>query len=237
MAASATTDSGHRRIMPSDHSQPVTELLDVETREGPGRWHVDRPRGVPRAQLLLGHGAGGGVESRDLVALATTLTAAGVQVARFEQPWQLQGRKVATPPQRLDAAWLDAVPVVQTDDVPLVIGGRSAGARVACRTADRLDARGVIALAFPLHPPGRPERSRADELTAGPALLVQGSRDPFGTPEELAEHLGAEHELCEIPGADHSFKVPLSGHITNAEAIELMIVATRRWIDRLLRTR
>jgi len=194
-----------------------------------GRWHVDRPRHKPKAQLVLGHGAGGGVEAPDLAALSAALPEAGVLVARFEQPWRVQGRKVATPPPRLDAGWLDAVPAVRADGLPLISGGRSAGARVACRTAKQVGADGVLALAFPLHPPGRPERSRADELPTCPTLIVQGERDAFGGPGDFAG-LGGPWELCGVPGADHSFRVARSGPITTAEALELLVIAVRRWI-------
>ena len=225
---SATTDSGHRLMPRSDAD--VNEQVEVSTCEGVGRWYVQRPARRPRGQLLLGHGAGGGVEAADLVALSDALPAAGVTVARFEQPWRVQGRKVATPPPRLDAAWLDAVPAVREQGVPLVVGGRSAGARVACRTATQLDVQGVLALAFPLHPPGRPDRSRASELPTCPTLIVQGDRDAFGSAGDLAT-LGGDWELCAIPGADHSFRVARSAPITGTEAMELIVIAVRRWIN------
>lgn len=210
----------------------MSEQVDVPTREGIGRWHIDRTTRSPRAQLLLGHGAGGGVEARDLAALSAALTDVGILVARFEQPWRVQGRKVATPPARLDAAWLDAVPAIRLDGVRLISGGRSAGARVACRTAAELDTQGVLALAFPLHPPGRPARSRADELPDHRTLIVQGERDAFGTPGELAG-LGGQWEIVGVPGADHSFRVARSGPITGDEAIELVVTAVQRWIMQL----
>ena len=220
-------DSGHRPTTRSDAD--VNEQVEVSTCEGVGRWHVQRPARRPRGQLLLGHGAGGGVEAADLVALSDALPAAGVTVARFEQPWRVQGRKVATPPPRLDAAWLDAVPAVREQGVPLVVGGRSAGARVACRTATQLDVQGELALAFQLHPPGRPDRSRASELPTCPTLIVQGDRDAFGSAGDLAT-LGGDWELCAIPGADHSFRVARSAPITGTEAMELIVIAVRRWI-------
>lgn len=170
----------------------------------------------PRGTLLLGHGAGGGRDAADVLAL-TALTGAGWTVVLVDQPWRVAGRKVATPPPTLDRAWLEVVEALATgpagadpasqpgpgtapDGTPLprpwVYGGRSAGARVATRTSVTADGTavagvaGVLALAFPLHPPGRPERSRADELAgplaAGlPTLVVQGARDPMGTPEEV----------------------------------------------------
>jgi predicted alpha/beta-hydrolase family hydrolase len=227
--------------MPSDSvttgrsSRRTTEQRDVDTSEGLGRWYLDRPPGFARAQLLLGHGAGGGVGARDLEALAVALPAVGVEVARFEQPWRLQGRKVATAPPRLDAAWMDAVPSIRAHGVPLVVGGRSAGARVGCRTARSLDAQGVLALAFPLHPPGRPDNSRAAELPELSTLVVQGERDRFGTPAELTALAGGRLEAIGIPAADHSFAVPNAGPITEAEALELITSAVTRWMWRLIR--
>lgn len=210
----------------------MSEQVEVPTRDGLGCWHIDRPTRRPRAQLLLGHGAGGGVGSHDLVALSAALPASGVLVARFEQPWRVRGGRVATRPATLDAAWLDAVPAIRVDGVPLVAGGRSAGARVACRTAAELAVDGVVALAFPLHPPGRPERSRAAELPDCETLIVQGERDQFGTPADLAA-LGGRWSICALPGADHAFKVARSGPVTGDEAIELVVTAVRRWITAL----
>ncbi len=133
-----------------------TELA-VPTDAGPGRLLVS-PAGVPSAVLWLGHGAGGGAGSRELVALTEELPRHGVTVVRHEQPWVVAGRRIAPRPAALDAAWLAAAPVVAelAGDAPVVVGGRSAGARVACRTAGAVDAAAVVCLAFPLHPPGRP---------------------------------------------------------------------------------
>lgn len=151
--------------------------------------------------LVLGHGAGGGVESLDLLAARDAALAVGVGVVRVEQPWRVQGRRVAEAPARLDAAW---VAVLEQLERPVVVGGRSAGARVACRTAAQVQARGVLALAFPLVPPGRPERSRLPELLSPsvPRLVVQGDRDGFGVPEPAA---GVQVHV--VRGADHGFRV------------------------------
>jgi predicted alpha/beta-hydrolase family hydrolase len=164
--------------------------------------------GEPLLTLVLGHGAGGGIEARDLVALAEALPERGVTVVRVEQPWRVAGRKVAGPPATLDRAWLAVLEALDVGG-SLVVGGRSAGARVACRTAVRVGAVGCLALAFPLHPPGRPERSRYDELAGAdvPTLVVQGERDPFGGPAAFPT-LPPACELLAVPGADHSFRVP-----------------------------
>ncbi len=166
---------------------------------------VDTPVGVSRVHeagagaglLVLGHGAGGGIDALDLVAAAEAALALGWRVALVEQPWRVRGRRIAEAPARLDAAWVAVLSTLQ--GTPLVVGGRSAGARVACRTAAQVGADAVLCLAFPLHPPGRPERSRLPELTGVdvPVLVVQGDRDAFGVPDGAVL----------IPGADHGFRV------------------------------
>jgi uncharacterized protein len=192
---------------------------------------ADAPTATPRCVLVLGHGAGGGIQARDLAALAQTLPSLGVAVVRMEQPWRLAGRRVAVAPPQLDRAWLAAVPEALCRvgaGLPLFLGGRSAGARVACRTATALGAVGVVALAFPLHPPGRPERSRADELLGAgvPTLVVQGERDPFGGPAQLP----AGPTVVAVPGADHGFKVPAGGELTQAEALALIATSVAAWL-------
>ena len=184
-------------------------VVDFGTPAGPARVHIHRRRGA-RGSVIIGHGAGGGLGSVDLTAATAALAQENWAVALIEQPWLVAGRRIAGPPKTLDAAW---VPVVQalrrrggalaTVPGPLVLGGRSAGARVACRTAEVLGADGVLCLSFPLHPPGRPERLRAAELAlvtdAGRAIAaVQGEKDPFGTPGELTAYL--EH-VSAVPGA------------------------------------
>lgn len=166
----------------------------METPHGPARFHLD---GAGEGLLVLGHGAGGGTRSVDLLAARAAAHEAGFRVALVEQPWRVRGRKVAEPPAKLDDGWVAVL--AQLQGTPLVVGGRSAGARVACRTAAQVGADGVLCLAFPLHPPGRPERSRLDELTAVqvPVLVVQGDRDAFGVPPGAVL----------VPGADHGFKV------------------------------
>lgn len=185
---------------------PAPQVLELPTVEGPARVHLHTATaaGTPRGLLLLGHGAGGGTNAADLQAMVP-LRELGWDVGLVEQPWRVAGRRIATPPPRLDAAWRDLVPALlaRHGTARLVVGGRSAGARVACRTAPGDPAiglpraTGVLCLAFPLHPPGRPERSRAEELRTPPAhgipvLVVQGDRDPFGDPEEVLAALGPE---------------------------------------------
>lgn len=180
--------------------------------------------------LVLGHGAGGGIEARDLVALARELPAFGVSVLRVTQPWRVAGKKVGAPPKTLDVAWIAALAAAgETGWLagPLVVGGRSAGARVACRTAVEVGAAGCLALAFPLHPPGRPDKSRAEELMACgvPTLVVQGERDPFGGPGEFP----AGTALHPIPDADHGFKVPARSSLGQTGAIDLLVAGVRSW--------
>ena len=140
----------------------------------------------------------------DLLALAEELPGRGVSVWLVEQPWRVAGRRVAPAPAVLDDAWCQAVADLPAD-VPVVSGGRSAGARVACRTAETIAPAGVVALAFPLHPPGRPERSRITELDAltVPALVVQGGSDPFGRPDEFGP--ARMRRVVGVPG-DHSLR-------------------------------
>ena len=180
----------------------------VGTPLGPAAVHADGEG--DRGTLVLGHGAGGGVGSADLVAVTASAAGAGWRVLRLEQPWRVAGRRIAPAPPALDVAWtavLDALRTAGALTAPLVLGGRSAGARVACRTASGLGADGVLCLAFPLHPPGRPERSRAGELAGAgvPVGVVQGETDAHGRPEEVAAVLTgvATASVYAVPG-DHS---------------------------------
>lgn len=176
---------------------------EVTTSRGTARVLLDAAES-PWCRLVLGHGAGGGAAASDLETLARRLPALGVSVWRVEQPWRLAGRRVAPAPSVLDDAWAQVVQTVPRD-LPLVLGGRSAGARVACRTSDALRAVAVVALAFPLHPPGRPERSRADELLAVqvPTLVVQGLSDAFGAPGEFPT--APQLRMVEVAG-DHALR-------------------------------
>ncbi len=181
---------------------PYDDLFD--TPRGPARVDTDLPSGPPRALLVLGHGAGGAVDAPDLLALRDAAVAAGSVVARVTQPYRVAGRRAPAPAGHLDEAWTAVLAVLRArhPGVPLVVGGRSSGARVACRTATAVGAAGVVALAFPLHPPGRPERSRAGELATGvPTLVVNGDRDPFGMPKP-----GPEVRVVVRPGERHDLR-------------------------------
>ena len=179
--------------------------LELDTPHGLARVHlhaVDSPVGV----LVLGHGAGGGVEAPDLIGATEAARSAGLSVALMEQPYRVAGRRSPAPAKQLDAAWCAVIS--QLRDRPLggidvlLTGGRSAGARVACRTAAETDSVAVLCLAFPLHPPGRPEQSRLEELDAVtvPTLVVQGESDPFGLPPE-----GPNRTVVRVPGT-HSLR-------------------------------
>ena len=183
---------------------------EVATPLGPARVHLTEPAAAVAGTLVLGHGAGGGVDSADLIAVAGAAAGGGWRVLRVEQPWRVAGRRIAPAPPRLDEAWTAVLDVVREDWLtgPLVLGGRSAGARVACRTASAQGAAGVLTLAFPLHPPGRPEKSRAAELRGVdvPLLVVQGGTDAFGGPAEVAAALaGHAGTVRAVPG-DHALK-------------------------------
>lgn len=207
-----------------------TEIRPVDTPAGPGRFHVDLAT-EPYATLVLGHGAGGGVGAFDLELLARRLPPVGVTVVRFEQPWRTAGRKVAVAPPRLDEGWRAAMDqLLRWPDLPtrLLVGGRSAGARVACRTVPDYDVAGVICLAFPLHLPGQPLKSRVAELLtpAAPRLVLQGTNDSFGGSAEIRAAIGHAEgiSIVELPGADHSFRVAKAAPFTGA-ALRARIVA------------
>ena len=203
-------------------------IRTITTPHGEGRLHSYRSR-TPIATLLLSHGAGRGVDTPDLQALADHLPRQGISVHLFDQPWVVAGRKVASPPATLDAGFTAAANQIRTR-TPLVVGGRSAGARSAARTARNLGARGLLALAFPLHPPGHPEKSRVDEIShAGvTTLVVQGERDTFGRPDEFPGGL----DLAVVPEADHSFKVPKRGSISQDDAVAIIVEAVLEWVVR-----
>jgi predicted alpha/beta-hydrolase family hydrolase len=201
----------------------------IDTPLGPARAHLTD--GGTRGTLVLGHGAGGGVESADLLEVATEAASAGWRVVRVEQPWRVAGRKIAPAPPRLDEGWRAVLAALRADGLltgPLVLGGRSAGARVACRSAAEQDAAGVLALAFPLHPPGKPEKSRAAELTAVPVpiVVVQGERDAFGRPEDVAAVLSGRPgaSVYAVPG-DHALK----------RDVHVVAAAAMSWLDDLAR--
>jgi predicted alpha/beta-hydrolase family hydrolase len=197
--------------------------IDVDTAHGLARVHV-RPYGDVRAALVLGHGAGGGVTAPDLVAASRGAESAGARVILVEQPYRVAGRRSPAPARQLDAAWAAVVDQLHGGEVrglPLVVGGRSSGARVACRTAEAVGAIGVLCLAFPLRPPGRPEAaSRIAELdaVAVPTLVVQGERDPFGIPPP-----GPQRAVVRVAG-NHALK-------TDVGSVE---AATRDWLAEVL---
>jgi predicted alpha/beta-hydrolase family hydrolase len=189
----------------------------VETPHGPARVHLHSADDA-RAALVLGHGAGGGVTAPDLVAATEAALAERVSVALVEQPYRVAGRRSPAPARQLDAAWVAVVEHLAFE-LPLVVGGRSLGARVACRTAAETRAAAVLCLAFPLHPPGRPEKSRLAELEAVtvPVLVVQGESDPFGMPPP-----GSGRTVVRVRG-DHALKSDLAA----------VTEAVRAWLQRL----
>ena len=181
-------------------------VLEVETPHGTANAHV-HPVDEPRAALVLGHGAGGGVTAPDLVAATEAARSERVSVALVEQPYRVAGRRAPAPAKQLDAAWLAVVDELMAGalrGLPLVVGGRSLGARVACRNVEATGAVGVLCLAFPLQPP-RGSTSRLPELDAVrvPMLVVQGERDQFGIPPD-----GKQRTVVVVPG-DHGLKKDL----------------------------
>jgi hypothetical protein len=185
-------------------------MLELDTPHGRAHAHLHRAH-EPRAALVLGHGAAGGVGSPDLVAVAEVARSEGVEVALVEQPYRVAGRR-SPPARQLDAAWtavVDHLVAGELRGLPLIVGGRSSGARVACRTAQATGAVAVLCLAFPLRPPRRPGAAPAqtrqpelDEVNV-PTLVVQGARDAFGTPPATARRT-----VVVVPG-DHSLRTDL----------------------------
>jgi uncharacterized protein len=204
--------------------------LEVDTPHGPANVHL-HPADKPKAALVLGHGAGGGVTSRDLVAVTDVARSAGVSVALVEQPYRVAGRRSPAPARQLDVAWTAVVEHLVADELrglPLIVGGRSLGARVACRTAAATAAVGVLCLAFPLRPPRRSgaaeTKSRLPELeeVTVPMLVVQGERDPFGIPPATARRT-----VVEVPG-DHSLRKDSQAVAAAVEAwLPSVLAATR----------
>jgi predicted alpha/beta-hydrolase family hydrolase len=202
------------------------KVVEIETSRGPARAHLHRVD-LPRAALVLGHGAGGGVEAPDLVAATKAAGAEGVSVALVEQPYRVAGRRSPAGPAQLDSAWIAVVAALGADelsDLPLIVGGRSLGGRVACRTVEATGAVAVLCLAFPLEPPrrkGKPPQSRLAELEAVtlPMLVVQGERDPFGMPPP-----GPSREVVAVPG-DHGLKADLPA----------VAAAVRAWLEEVIR--
>ncbi len=200
----------------------TTDPTEVETSHGRALVHV-HPVETPRGLLVLGHGAGGGVDAPDLVAVTETANDVGFTVALVLQPYRALGRRAPPRAAALDAAWTDVVGALREDvtGLPLVVGGRSAGARVACRTAAATGTVGALCLAFPVRPPGRPDApSRLPELDGArvPVLVVQGKRDPYGIPPE-----GRQRTVVMVDG-DHSLRTGLPAVRT----------AVRTWLSRLL---
>jgi predicted alpha/beta-hydrolase family hydrolase len=197
--------------------------MTIETPHGPARAHL-YPSDGAAAALVLGHGAGGGVNAPDLVAARKAALANGVAAVLVEQPYRVAGRRSPAPAHQLDAAWLAVIEQLRGRELAglrLIAGGRSSGARVACRTADATGAVGVLCLAFPVHPPGRPEKTRLPELdrVSVPTLVVQGARDPFGMPPP-----GPNRTVIEVNG-DHSLR-------SDAKAVEAAVADWLKAIGR-----
>jgi predicted alpha/beta-hydrolase family hydrolase len=204
--------------------------FEIDTPRGLAIAHVDAAA-KPRAALVLGHGAGGGVGSKDLVAAAEVARSEAISVALVEQPYRVAGRRSPAPARQLDAAWIAVVDALRggpLQGLALVAGGRSLGARVACRTAETTGAIGVLCLAFPLQPPRRraaadPPPSRIDELDAVtvPTLVVQGANDPFGMPPP-----GPRRTVVQVPG-NHSLRSDL----------QAVAAAVRDWLPGVVEAR
>lgn len=204
-------------------------MLEISTPHGLARAHL-QPAERPVAALVLGHGAAGGIGTPDLVAATEAACSLRVTVALVEQPYRVAGRRSPAPARQLDAAWLAVLSQLREgplSGLPLVTGGRSAGARVACRTAAEVNAIAVLCLAFPVHPPGRgedPSKSRLPELEAVtvPVLVVQGERDPFGMPPK-----GPNRTVVTVPG-DHSLRNGSAVGAAVADWLQTEVIPARR---------
>jgi uncharacterized protein len=202
------------------------KVLEVDTPHGPANAHL-RLADEPQAALILGHGAGGGVTAPDLVAAADAALTEGFSVALVEQPYRVAGRRSPAPARQLDAAWMAVLDHLVRGDLSglrLVVGGRSLGGRVACRTAASAGAVGVLCLAFPLQPPrrsGPPPESRLPELdeVTVPTLVVQGESDPFGIPPA-----GERRKVTLVPGNHSLRKDPAA-----------VAAAVRAWLPRVVK--
>jgi predicted alpha/beta-hydrolase family hydrolase len=197
--------------------------LEIATPAGQALVQLVRPRNAT-GLFVVGHGAGGGVDAVDIRTAASAAEKARFAVAKVTQPYRVAGRRTPPAAPTLDAAWLAVLAALCKQrglaGLPLVVGGRSSGARVACRTADALGAEGVVCLAFPVHPPGKPEQTRLAELAAPscPVLVVQGDRDPFGMPPPASGR-----EVVVIAGADHGLK---KGRETIEAAVSAFLATT-----------
>jgi hypothetical protein len=207
---------------------PDPTVLELDTPHGLARAHLQAAAGTPAAALVLGHGAGGSIAAPDLQAVAGVARAADVTVVLVEQPYRVAGRRSAAPARQLDAAWTSVIAQLRDGPLgalPLLTGGRSSGARVACRTAQELGAAGVVCLAFPLHPPrrapGAEQKTRLPELDAVtvPVLVVQGKTDPFGMPPA-----GPQRTVVAVTG-NHSLKSDVSA----------VAAAAAAWLEQIVR--
>jgi len=209
-----------------------------------GRLHIS-PATSPRAVLLLGHGASGKIDGADLLALSAALPDHGVTVLRHEQAWKVAGGPMRARPDQLDPGWQIAVRHVAEHwpGIPLLVGGHSAGARCACRGSANPDLppqAAVLALSFPLHPPGKPDRSRVEELAGVPVpvTVVQGERDPFGGADELVAALPPgwfdepQRRLVRMEGAGHDL-VPLKRVMSREAAMARIVAATTELVSTL----
>lgn len=216
-----------KRETTSEESGAKPFVRELPTPHGPARTHLFASE-APRAALVLGHGAGGGIGAGDLGAATRAARALGLAVVLVEQPYRVAGRRSPAPARQLDLAWTAVLRTLAGEELrglPIVVGGRSSGARVACRTAAATDAVGVLCLAFPLEPPARagaarPSRLPELEVVAVPTLVVQGDRDSFGIPPA-----GARREVVRVRG-DHALRSDLAA----------VAAAVTDWLERLLTT-
>jgi len=207
-------------------TDPAMDLVPTPVGTAGVTWYP--AHGQARAVALLGHGTATGVEAPDLQALAAALPRQGVTVALVTQPYRLGRIRTGSDEPSLDAVWTALWPLAAAPGLPVISGGRSAGSQVACRTAERLGAHAVLALAYPLLGPGSPKELLA---TGRPTLVLQGTRDPFGRPDQFPA-LPSTIELTEVPAANHTFDTPVT--TARSTTMALITSTTSQWIDRQL---
>lgn len=227
----------HLRDKPWDRSHDEPLEVDYPTPVGLAHVAIDVPS-QPQGLVVLGHGAGGDIDAADLLTVRDAAVNAGWAVARLRQPYRVAGRKAPAPAAALDVAYSAAVAGLRElpglAGLPIRVGGRSSGARVAARVAHAAGATGLLTLAFPLSPPGRPLVSRIDELTGAGVrtLCLQGTRDAYGSAEvlRLATTELPLIEVCPIADADHSLRTRRTDATTTRQALDAVAAAVAGWL-------
>jgi predicted alpha/beta-hydrolase family hydrolase len=197
-----------------------------------GELLTNQPRGAARATLVLATGAGGPMRSAFLKFFAEQLAESGIRVVRFEFPYMRARRRTPDPPEVLKGAWREVIEKLGSGP-QLVIGGKSMGGRIASMVADECGVRGLVCLGYPFHPPNRPAQLRTAHLAGlrTPTLIMQGERDSFGTPADVAGYTLSKSIRIEwIPDGDHSFKPQKKSGRTEQQNLALAVSLVSEFI-------